>query len=113
MCLQRIDMPQVDDLAGLQVFLARRGVHVDTVRCPPHWLSAKQCLDPLKAYNERILTIPLLVSEDRYIIDGNHRWMAHCARHTAVIECFVVRLPFDEARTTVLSFPAAYTKGVD
>lgn len=100
-------MPQVDDKAypALLDWCAFMGVAVTRERVEPAELKPHQRIDidKARAIPASVLSIPLLVSADGYILDGNHRWFAHVQAGRA---CDVVRLglAFDDAIAALFEF---------
>ena len=100
-------MPQVDDKAypALLAWCEFMGVGVSRETVAPRTLKAHQRIDRHKAERipDSVMVIPLLVSADGFILDGNHRWLAHCDRALPVT---VIRLAlsFDDAIGALFQF---------
>lgn len=56
------------------------------------------------------LAKPILVSQDGFILDGNHRGEAHIRNHTAA-PAVVINLDFEAAIKLMFSFPKTYAYG--
>lgn len=110
----RKEMPQVDeeDLPELMKFLQGLPVPVDLKKFDPDQLKPHQKvdIDKVKAMTAKaaILAKPCLVSQDLYILDGNHRWWAHRELHT-VVPAFVIGAPFEQAIGILFRFPKTYS----
>ena len=108
-------MPQIDwqDLPALVDFLPSTGVEVTRLSgLDPRQLIAHQRVDRRKALAipAEALTKPVLVSSDHYILDGNHRWLAHALRRLP-IDAWQLALPFDPALDALFRFPKTYSYG--
>lgn len=110
----REEMPQVDeaDIPALIHFAATRGVQADYVLCGPGELHVHQAVDELlvarMGLHSSLLLKPCLLSEEPYILDGNHRADAHRIVGTPV-PAFRFRLPFAAAVQMMFHFPRTYS----
>jgi hypothetical protein len=101
-------MPQVHhrDYPELLAYLHERMVEVSRVELP--------CID--LQFHQRVGSIanvhnpdkPVLISLDRYVLDGNHREEWHREHHEPV-SCIMIHLPFGDAIEVLLAFPKTYT----
>lgn len=64
-----------------------------------HTLALKVAADPHE------LLIPVIVSADGYVLDGNHRWWAHVHGDMPAIATINIHLPFDAAIDWLMSLP--------
>lgn len=105
-------MPQIDekDYAALYGYLKSRGVQFSFGMRPLTELKAHQRISPVIAdkVDVRDFNRSIMVSEDDFILDGNHRWLAHVRRGWSTIACLNIVLPFEQAITTLCHFPKAY-----
>jgi hypothetical protein len=101
-------MPQVkpEDYDELRAFLSRRGVGCVSATVEPATVRAHQRIDVSRALTmpEAVYHIPALVSSDRYVLDGNHRWLAHVTRHD-LLPALIVGAEFERAIDLLLAFP--------
>lgn len=104
-------MPQVDekDLNELFDFLETNGIKVVDGIMLPSFIRPHQRIDHDKArhMDEATLKKPALISEDRFIIDGNHRWWEH-KELGSPLATFSIMLPFEKAVAAVFLFPKTY-----
>jgi hypothetical protein len=100
-------MPQVDDKAypAMRLWLTDNAIPFFTETVDAWKLSPRQRIDAVKASRipDSVLAIPLLVSREGFILDGNHRWLAHVMQGKA---CQVIRigLTFDDAIAALFRF---------
>lgn len=109
--IPRERMPQIDadDLPDFLVFAGDRGVLTAHDTVCPRLLRAHQRVDPHKVRTVD-LTKPALVSQDRFVLDGNHRWHAHLERGS-LMPIIRLGLEFEPAIELMFSFPRAYAYG--
>lgn len=107
-------MPQVDaaDLPALFAFVERRGVAVSRCTASPRLFHARQRIDMERVVDmdDALLAKPVLTSRDYYILDGNHRWMAHVLSRTKM-SVMKIDLAFDDALDLLFAFPKTYSYG--
>lgn len=107
-------MPQVDeaDLPQLVALAYVAGLAPCFDVVPPHALKAHQRADHRRAATipSLLLRKPLLVSQDGYVLDGNHRRIGNQMAHTP---CNVIRigLDFDKAIAWLFTLPFTYKIG--
>jgi hypothetical protein len=110
----RQDMPQIDeqDLVPLLVHLTKKRTRVSNALIPPDQLLFHQHVfeDKVPRFDSPDMERPLLVSNDGYVLDGNHRAMAH-KRNGSRPPCFILDADFTEAMALLFSFPRTYTYG--
>lgn len=102
-------MPQIDEeyYPELLTFLGGKvSHHVHQ----PSSLRPHQRIDPIKAslMTEAVRRKPILISEDKYVLDGNHRWLAHSMENTP-INCLCIEHSFEVAIELLFQFPKTYT----
>lgn len=106
--IPRSAMPQIrnDDLPAFYNFARNQGVDVTTEEVKASSLKFRQVVDPAhaKAMPAAILARPILVSQDNYVLDGNHRAAANAALGNKVTINRVGR-PFKEAISVMFAFP--------
>lgn len=104
-------MPQLneEDYHDFVAFLAMKDIAVDMIERAPDQLRAHQHIDPIKAerMTPDIREKPIWISADDFILDGNHRWLAHVMDNTP-LDCLQIGLPFDEAIDVMFAFPRTY-----
>jgi hypothetical protein len=116
-CIVRGLMPQVDeaDIPDLVAFLRSRGIRVTRHAVSPRGLRRVQRIVLGKVRNiaraeEEILGKPVLVSVDRYVVDGNHRVAAAIIRRVTV-PILLFNRPFAEVVEDIFAFPRTYAYG--
>ena len=101
-------MPQVSDKAYPQLiaWCARNGLTVSCGSVSLACLKPHQRIDKAKAQAipPQVLDIPLLVSCDGYILDGNHRYLAHKLQGKATVRVIQLGAAFDEAIADLFRF---------
>jgi hypothetical protein len=105
-------MPQVHqhDYPELIGFLFECGVETSWASIDPMKLSFHQRVSEGRVHQVDE-SKPLIVSLDRYVLDGNHREEAHREDGTPC-QCLVVHLPFGDAIEALLAFPKTETYAV-
>lgn len=107
-CVPRAEMPQVDDVPALLEWLAGRGVGWFHQRSDAAEFRRHQhvVIDRARAAGipDDKLRSPILVANDGWILDGNHRHALLQARGLQV-EAYVVGLSFGEALTLLARCP--------
>lgn len=105
-------MPQVDeaDYPELFTFLHGRGISIDRGLRHPWELHFHQHVDMahVRAMPPEVEGKPVLISQDGYVVDGNHRTAAHM-KDGRLVEVIVIRADFHVAVDAVRAFPKAYT----
>lgn len=104
-------MPQVDEVYYPRIIAdaaTTPGVTFDTV--PVADLRAHQRIDHRKAekMDPRVRIKPIIVSNDGYIVDGNHRWWANVYAGSTWINVIRLALDFDAAIAWALERPYVY-----
>lgn len=107
-------MPQIDAdrYDALFAWLAEQNVSVRFWYLAPEALSMRQDVDFTKvhALSNETLDKPILISNDLFVLDGNHRAAGHkLARSNIAAIC--IDLPFADAVELLLQFPDAYEYG--
>jgi hypothetical protein len=107
-------MPQIDeaDLPALCEWASSRGVGVATVTLTADQLHFHQRvnLHRVATMPQAIYDKPLLISRDGYVLDGNHRAVAHKQRGEPA-RCIQLDASFLCAMRLLFSFPRTYTYG--
>jgi len=107
-------MPQIDeaDLLAFVEFATFNGVEVEDREVDITELKFHQRVDMVKVHNltEDELAKPLLVSEDLFVLDGNHRAVGHKLNGTPA-RCLVIKAVFEQAIGLLFSFPGTYSYG--
>lgn len=109
--IDRANMPQVDYkwLPDLLVFLGEKNIRFAAGVIAPTLIKLHQEVDVAKAMAipDEILRIPVLVSKDYFILDGDHRAYRHWVNKTPV-PFIKLEAPFTKAVRTLLSFPKTF-----
>lgn len=107
-------MPQIDeaDLPALCEWVESCGVRVTEVTRSPDQLRFHQRvnLHRVATMPQVVYDKPLLVSRDGYVLDGNHRAVAHKQRNEPA-RCIELDATFLGAMRLLFSFPRTYTYG--
>lgn len=110
----RVVMPQVneEDYPALIHFASTLGVEHDHLMFNCSELSVHQQVDwdkvrAMKA-DDLIMKKPCLVSGDRFVLDGNHRFWGHQQINTPV-PAIQFKLPFAAAIKFLFKFPRTYS----
>lgn len=113
----RPDMPQVDEAHFPELFLfaEKEGVLIEKVLVtPPEKLKPHQHIDVLKSKHmetsSEVMEKPIFISLDDYILDGNHRWLAHVLAKIGIY-AHRFHLPFEQAIAFLFKFPHTYSYG--
>lgn len=107
-------MPQVneDDYPGLLQFATTEGVQFTELLIPCEQLRPHQLvsMDRVRsaAIDPMVLRKQCLVSADRFVLDGNHRYWAHHLTGTPV-PAIKFALPFPAAIKFLFAFPRTYS----
>jgi len=112
--IPRPEMPQVDekDYPALFEFVKSQSIPLLTERFQPNQLRAHQRVswDKVVSMDEVTFRKPVLVSQDRFVLDGNHRWTAHVHRNVP-LSAYVLGLEFEAAIGLLFKFPKTYSYG--
>ena len=107
-------MPQIDeaDLPALISFVTEHGVRVTEVTRSPDQLHFHQRvnLHRVATMPQAVYDKPLLISRDGYVLDGNHRAVAHKQRGEPA-SAIQLDATFLGAMRLLFSFPKTYTYG--
>lgn len=110
--IPRPEMPQIDegDYPSFMSFLHQEGFTPETKSLPPSALRAHQRVEwgRVRSMPAQLLLKPILVSIDKYVLDGNHRWHA-CVLRRQEVRAMIIGLPFQEAIGLLFQFPKTYT----
>jgi hypothetical protein len=112
--IPRAKMPQVDekDIPELLVFLGNRGLSIKAGFIDPHEVKAHQAVNIaiVKAMEAHTLAKPVLLSSDKAIIDGDHRWYRHILDN-AMMPFIQIGCMFEDALMHIKAFPKTYELG--
>lgn len=116
--LPRNQMPQIDSkyMQELSIFLKRQGVRVTKAK-----LATKSLMLVQNEYNRaKVATLidrmrnhptkaePIIVSNDGFVIDGSHRFLAtYNIDHDSLIDAYVIYLPALDCIQLLNTFPQA------
>jgi hypothetical protein len=110
--IARREMPQIDeaDETALVEWLAWKKVEVTEVVLNPNQLHFHQRvnMNRVRSMPQWVYDKPAWVSEDGYVLDGNHRAHAH-KLHGDPMNCLRIDLPFEQAVEVLFSFAGTYT----
>lgn len=119
MNIPRREMPQIagKDLQHFFSYLKDQNIKVNKTSLDPNSLSPTQGhfhkakIEEIKKSMEdgSYKTSPILVSKDDKVIDGHHRWLAHCEREEPV-EAHVINQKADDLIDTMKDYPKSFTK---
>lgn len=104
-------MPQVDEIYYPRFIVdAFKGPGVTFGTIDPRGLRAHQHVyhARAKAMSEQVRIKPLIVSDDDYIIDGNHRWWASVHGNHEWVNVIRLGMPFDPALIWLRRKPYVY-----
>lgn len=105
-------MPQVDPnlYAAVVVAADKAGASVSFEVVDPRSLSAHQRVNHRMAreMNALVKRITILVSEDGFIVDGNHRWWSNVHTGERAINIMRLSMPFDAAIEWIKQLPGVY-----
>ena len=75
-------------------------------------LRAHQRVDWNKVTHMDAVTLakPVLASQDKFVLDGNHRWNAHVLNNSN-LDAYVIGLDFEKAIQLLFAFPKTYSYG--
>lgn len=111
-CIDRGLMPQVDEVMypALLEWLRGERVSHQWANLATDALTGRQKISAHKAINLplSLLTKPILVSEECWVIDGNHRWVAAHYHKITPMRCLMIFLPFQVAIRKLVGFAPAY-----
>jgi hypothetical protein len=107
-------MPQVDEDCYFELlqYVQQHGHAWSYAEVDPSTLQPHQRIDHDRARHMDPLCLkkPVLVAQDGYILDGNHRWWEH--NHLGLpIRTISIDLPFAAAIEFLFSFPKTYSYG--
>jgi hypothetical protein len=112
--IPRPEMPQIDEdkYPTLLKYLCDVGVEYSYRVYRPEQLQAHQRINMghVRDMPPEIYQKDVLISQDEYVLDGNHRWWAHKERDE-VLGCLVIHAEFDQAMEILFGFPDVYCYG--
>jgi hypothetical protein len=116
---KRKEMPQIEgkDIPKFLIFLRSKGISYKEKSVGSKTLKPTQNQFNQQKIQGIIDTIdtkkqhPIMISKDRHVIDGHHRWLAHynLGRKMSVIE---IDLDINVALDTMRDFPLSFTRGL-
>jgi len=119
--LSRELMPQIsqDNYTDYIGFLRYCGRKVKKIICPADSINATQgelsiskAQSLLYSKNPK-LNIPLIISSDRYVLDGHHRWLANLmVADKQPVSCFQVDMPILDLLAATKRYPKVFYKGI-
>lgn len=105
-------MPQIDeqDYDDFLAFAHAKPVTIAHGSAEPNTLRAHQRIDRIRAERmpPEVRAKPVFVSDDNYILDGNHRWMMHVLLEEP-INFIRIGLLFEQAIALMFEFPKTYS----
>lgn len=109
--IDRSKMPQIDDkqYTDLFVFLGQQGMTFSAGLIEPTLLKLHQEVDIQKAMNipDHVLKIPLLIAQDGFVLDGDHRAYRHFINKTKA--SFIrIEAEFYAAYSAMMKFPGTF-----
>jgi hypothetical protein len=112
--IPREKMPQIDEkfYADLLVFLGSRGISFTAGFIEPDKVFSHQIVDVNRAVvmSKECLAKPVLLSKDRCILDGNHRWYKHKTDGSSV-PFIGIETDFFDALNHLFAYPNCYEYG--
>ena len=112
---ERLNMPQVDNDTDFRAWLRTKGIDSHYMRMQPMALKPTQLhateFDP-RFFHLVDLKRPVIITDDRFILDGHHRVQAHLHWKTALVPVLVIDRPFDaDLMNEVKSYPGVAFTG--
>lgn len=107
-------MPQVDEQYTIPMIIdAAKALPIALPTLEvvePHTLRAHQRIDHgrAKAMSDDVRAKPIVVSDDNYVVDGNHRWWSHVHQNSTAIAIIRLAHDFDEAIDWLKTLPYIY-----
>lgn len=106
--IERSYMPQIsgDKFKEFSEYIKSQGIAVASKALDTDKLNFAQCtFNKDKILNlDTAKTKPVLVSNDGYILDGNHRVLSNLLTNKQKTECVIYHKPFDELLPILKSF---------
>lgn len=110
--IPRAKMPQIDeqDLPHLIATAFDKKLTPQLEVVDPNVLHAHQRVNHDRAFSMPIQFAlkPVLISQDNFILDGNHRWWKHIHSGDKAMNVIRLGLKFDEAITWLFTLPFTY-----
>ena len=114
-------MPQIpkDKLQEFRKYLESCGIKSYEDSKPLHWFKPIQKHVNLEKVNDlvnnrsKIDRAPLVVTEDGYLVDGHHRWVAANKLHLDLMPVIVCSCPLKEFLKVAHEFDHSYVKSVN
>jgi hypothetical protein len=120
--IERIDMPQIKS-KHMKTFvdeMADEGIGHHNMNIDPHDLKPSQkefskqgvekSMGKMKQRGDDMK--PLFISEDMYIVDGHHRWLAAVNAGKKTIPVVMIEAPFEVVHQKMMDFDHSHTKDV-
>ena len=109
--ITRANMPQISEnsIPELLAYLGSFDIAFKAGRIDPKAVKAHQAINLEKAMGmpRAKLSIPVLLSNEPYIIDGDHRWY-RCSVEKILMPYIMVEEDFNTALKYIFSFPKTY-----
>ncbi len=113
---KRHRMPQITDHESFMGDLRSNGHKFEEVSKNPLDLIPTQGEfneDKVKALMKSGTTKPAVISNDGYIVDGHHRWLANCENDVKECVCFEVDMSIDDVLEFLKGKPYVSTKKIN
>lgn len=108
----RTAMPQIDEIyyPDMLVWLGSKGVQFSAGYIDPETCRSHQLVDEARAKSMPLnfLIKPVLISKDRGVLDGNHRWYRHLVEKITSMPFIRLEIPFFDAIKRLEEYPKTY-----
>lgn len=111
---RRYAMPQIDskDMEHYLNWLLKHGIKIyKNVGINPKKLIPTQKefnFDKVEKLRKENIDSPILISKDKYILDGHHRWLANSSKNK--INTHIIDLPIEDLIDISKKYPRKFTK---
>jgi len=109
--ITRAKMPQIaqGDIPELLSYLGSFDIGFKAGRINPKLVKAHQAIDLEKAMNipRDVLSVPVILSNEPYVIDGDHRWYRLNVENL-LMPYIMIEEDFNTALKYIFSFPKTY-----
>lgn len=120
--IERKDMPQIEK-KHMEMFIdemAEEGIGHHDMDIDPHKLKPSQKEFSKQGVEKSIGKMikfgdnmkPLFISEDMYVVDGHHRWLATVNSGKRTIPVVMIEAPFEVVHQKMMDFDHSHTKDV-
>ena len=116
--LPRHELPQIPtkEIANFVQFCQKSGIVVDAAKIGVmklHPVQKHLNVDKVKKLLQQNINVPLMISDDNYILDGHHRWAASAVRNkSAKIPCIRFQCSIQELFDLGHSFEGSMIKSI-